>query len=816
MSLQEYQRKRRHGRTPEPLEASEPATSDRRRFCLQRHQASRLHYDLRLEMGGVLKSWAVPKGPTLTPLLKRLAVPTEDHPLAYLDWEGVIPAGEYGAGVMMVYDIGEWEPVLEGDVEAQLKAGELKLRLWGSKLGGESTLVRTNLDNSWLWLKKDDAWCDPEWDPETHLWSAVSGRTPEEIAAGVSSPAARKKFPAGAEKAPLPLEVEPMLAVPAKPFDDQDWLYELKWDGIRALAFARDESLRLVGRRGTVLTGHFPELRYLRAHLAAESFVIDGELVVLDEEGHPQFSRVLSRLKAPSRRAFERLARSDRATYYVFDLLYLDGHDLRNLPLQSRRSLLEQVVRPSPWIRISDTVLGQGTALFQLITERGLEGLVAKHRHSLYLPGRSPAWKKLKARHTTEAVVVGYTPHKAKAPFGALHLARYVASELVAVGKVGSGFNAADQAEVMDRLQPLSTSVPSVRGLEKHRAPTTWVKPQVVVEVEYAEQTKDGLLRHASFLRLRDDLAPQDCSDDPPQATRQYLEVDGRNLTISNPARVLFPKVGVKKKDLVDYYQQVGPLILAHLQDRPLSLRRFPDGVDGPDFFQKHPPAGTPEWVRTAPTEHGLALLADDQATLVFLANLASVEVHATLSRLPTLSTPDGFLLDLDPQDAPFPLVRKVAAASGAILRELGWTGYLKTSGSRGIHIFVPLAPDYSFEQSRMVASLVAEILSRRLKGQVTIERVPAKRPRGTVYVDAPQNRSAATMACAYSVRATPNATFSMPLAWEELESDVTPLDFSIAKLPARLSDTARLWTMQPSPEQRIEEALLGLEEMLK
>lgn len=815
MSLEEYQRKRRLGRTPEPLETSNSPTEAGRRFCLQRHHASRLHYDLRLEVDGVLKSWAIPKGPSLKALEKRLAVPTEDHPLAYLDWEGIIPAGEYGAGVMMVYDIGDWEPVLEEDVEAQLQAGELKIRLWGSKVQGESTLVRTNLDNSWLWIKKNDAWADPDWNAEEHLWSAVTGRTPSEIEAGLPTPAPRRRFPAGAVAAPLPLEIEPMLAEPAKPFDDEDWLFELKWDGLRAMAFGQDQTLRLTGRRGTSLTGHFPELRYLRAHLAAESFVVDGELVVLDPEGRPEFSRVLSRLKAPSHRAFKRLARTDKATYYIFDLLYLDGHDLRGLPLERRRALLAEVFRPNPWIRLSETISGSGRALFALTLERGLEGLMAKHRQSPYLSGRSPAWKKLKARHTADVVVVGYTPHKAQALFGALHVARYEDGQLVAVGKVGSGFTAVDQTKVMAKLRPLKSKKSTVRGLENHKGPATWVVPEVVIEIEFQDQSKDGIFRHSSFMRLRDDLAPQDCSDDPPPAAQTYLEVDGRTLTITNPNKVLFPSIGLRKGELVDYYQQVGPLILPHLHDRPLSLRRFPDGIGGPDFFQKHPPAGTPDWVRTSETEHGLALLADNQATLVYLANLACVEIHVTLSRLPHLSSPDGFLIDLDPQDASFQLVKQVAFSLGEILQELEWNGYLKTSGSRGLHIFVPLAPGYSYEQSRMVAGVMAEIIARRLPGQVTTERVPAKRPKGTVYIDAPQNRPAATMASAYSIRATASATLSMPLRWEDLKSDVSPEDFRLGKLPGRLSESAPLWSMKPSSRQRIEDVLVSFEQML-
>jgi bifunctional non-homologous end joining protein LigD len=814
VSLEEYQRKRRFNATPEPP-AAKPASAGSRRFSLQRHQASRLHYDLRLELGGVLKSWAVPKGPSLTPLEKRLAASTEDHPLAYLEWEGVIPTGQYGAGVMMVFDIGEWEPVEDRDPVTSLKDGELKIRLWGSKVQGEWTLVRTK--QAWLWIKKDDAWADPGWDPEDHLWSAVSGRTPEEIAAGDIAPLARSgRWPKGAVKAALPLEIEPMLAETGKPFDDPDWMFELKWDGIRALAFCDGQSQRVVGRRGRTLGGSFPELRYLRAHLAARSYIVDGELVVLDEDGRANFSRVLSRLKAPSSRALARSARVDKAVYYVFDLLYLDGHDLRGVAFEKRRDLLQRVLRTDPWVRLSDTIEGAGLALFALALEQGLEGLMAKRKDGTYQAGRSPHWRKLKARHTADVVVVGYTPSNAQAPFGALHIARFVDDDLVSVGKVGSGFGALDQQELWTLLKPLKIQRSTVKGLEHHREKATWVRPEVVIEIEFQDQTKDGIFRHSSYLRLREDLTPGDCSDSPMPLRDSVLEIDGHTLSISNPQKILFPKSGFRKIDLIDYYEAIAPMLLPHLAQRPLSLRRFPDGVEGPDFFQKHPGPGTPDWVTTVSSERGLLLLAQDKATLISLANLACVELHVTLSRVGSLDTPDGFVLDFDPQEAAlFSTVKRVVATARQVLDELGWRAFVKTSGGRGMHVFVPLSASYTFEQARMLAGLIAEVLLSRHPKEVTLERAPAKRPPSSVYIDVPQNRGAATMACAYSVRATPQGTWSAPLRWEELASDVDPKDFTIANSLSRVAAVGELWSMQPLQDQRIEDALPQLEALL-
>lgn len=814
MALEEYRRKRSFEKTPEPSES--PRGGSGRRFCLQRHDARRLHYDFRLELDGVLKSWAVPKGPTLTPGEKRLAVPTEDHPLSYLDWEGTIPAGEYGGGDVMVFDIGDWDPVESKDPRQSLRDGELKVRLWGQKIQGEWTLVRTSKD-SWLWFKKNDAWVDPQWDPEDHLWSAVSGRTFAELSQGLAAPSPRKSFPKGATRAPFLIDVEPMLASVAAPFSDPDWLFEVKWDGIRALAFCQEQSLRITSRAGNSLTESFPELRLLRSRFAAHSFVVDGELVVLDDQGRPQFSKILQRLKSASASGIEKLARSSRAVYYVFDLLYLDGRDLRQLPLEKRRHLLEEVLRQDAWVRLSEAIAQEGESLYAAAVQQGLEGLVAKHRDSTYEAGRSSRWLKLKSRHTMDCVVLGFTPSKARNnPLGALYLGRYVEGGLRLVGKVGSGFAATDLRSLKSALQPLAVSKPEAAEAHKVKEKVTWVKAQMVVEVEYAEVTEDGNLRQASFLRVREDLQPDDCADDPTPVTRNFRAVGGQRVAFSSPSKVLFPRPGHTKVELAEYYEQVAPVMLPHLAGRPLSLRRYPDGVDGPEFFQKHPGNGVPEWVRTQTWEHGEALMADNAATLTVLSNLAAIELHVTMSRFPDLRVPDGILVDFDPQSLAFSEVKRVAITAGELLAELGWTSYLKTTGSRGIHVFIPVASDYTFEQTRLAAGVLGEILLKRHPKKVTLERVPRKRPKGTVYIDAPQNRYTSTMASAYSVRANHFAGVSMPIAWEDLESDLAPEDFTLANAGKLAKATARMWSMEPSAGQRLEDILPFLDEQLK
>lgn len=702
MPLEEYRRKRSFDKTSEPRAEAASASSGRR-FCLQSHDASRLHYDFRLELNGVLKSWAVPKGPSLKPGEKRLAVPTEDHPLSYLTWEGTIPAGQYGGGVVMVFDLGDWEPLEDRDPEQSLSQGELKIRLWGQKLQGDWTMVRTQ-KNSWLWLKKHDAWVDDDWSPEEHLWSAVSGRSFGEVERGLGAPAPRASFPKGAFKAPLPLEVQPMLASLSSPFSDPDWLFEVKWDGIRALAFCQEQSPRLTNRAGHSLTESFPELKYLRSRFQANSFIADGELVVLDDQGRPEYTKIVQKLKAPGARSIARLSRASPAVYYVFDLLYLDGRDLRGLSLEKRRQLLASILREDSRVRLSETVVGEGEALYAAAVEQGLEGLVAKNRQSTYQAGRSSQWLEIKSRS----------------------------------------------------------------GRERE--------------------------------------------EEPVAVTRDFREVDGRQVPFSNPHKVLFPQKGYDKARLAEYYEQVAPLILPHLADRPLSLRRFPDGVEGPEFFQKHPGSGVPDWVRREETEHGEALMVDDRATLSVLSNLAAIELHVTLSRYPELKVPDGLVIDFDPQSLGFSEVKKVVISAGKLLSELRWTAYLKTSGGRGLHVFIPVAPGYTFEQTRLMAGVIGEILLQQHPKKVTLERTPARRPRGTVYVDAPQNRYTSTMACAYTVRANAYAGVSMPLAWKELESDVAPQDFTLREAAQRAAKTAELWSTLPLKNQRIEDVLPLLE----
>ncbi len=817
MALNEYRKKRTFADTPEP-KGDTSGSPSRWRFSLQRHQARHVHYDLRLEHNGVLLSWAVPKGPSLQPLSKRLAVATEDHPLEYLAWEGTIPEGNYGAGVMMVFDIGYWESVGNKDVNEALAQGEIKLKLWGQKVAGEWTLVRTK-GSQWLWIKKDDSWSQTEWDPEDYPWSAASGRTWNEVSEGRRAPEPKKRaWPQRTTSKPLPRKVQPMLAHIAEPFDDEDWAFEVKWDGLRAIATCQVQSLTIESRGGNSLLKKFPEFQELRARVAAESFVLDGEIVVVDAGGSPQFSEVASRFQISDRNLIEASARSHRAVFYAFDLLYLDGRDLRSLDWTTRRQLLTEVFRPDGWVRLSEALPGSGRDIFRAVTAQGLEGVVAKKRSSPYVEGRSRYWLKLKAKQSLTCSVVGFTaPKGTRSGIGSLLLARELDGRWEYMGRVGTGMSSQPLKEWKARLQECEVDSPIIEDVPKATTKITWCSPKFAVEVEFAELTPGGKLRHPVYIGLASKTPPKERVVEKATAAKENAPSTAPKVKISNPKKILFPDVKLTKGDLIAYYGTFGPTMLTHLIDRPLSLRRYPDGVNGQDFFQKHPAPGFAEWIPVEEVKPGdEAIFCDQAMALEYFAQLASIEIHATLSRRPHLDSPDGLLFDLDPQFCEFEKIKTVARYLKMLLDDLGWQAQLKTTGSRGLHVFVPLKAGYSFEHSRLAAGVMADILRRRYPKLITLVRTPAKRPKNSVYIDVPQNRTAATMACAYSVRATSVASVSAPLRWSELDSDLGPRDFTITTMPARLEAEGDLWSMTPNPRQTLEDALPKLEEMLR
>jgi bifunctional non-homologous end joining protein LigD len=851
--LDEYAAKRDFAATPEPAATHVPASAGPARpFVVQMHRASRLHWDFRLEADGVLKSWAVPRGPSMKAGEKRLAVQVEDHPYDYRDFEGTIPKGNYGAGEVIVWDRGVYA-LFEGvDPAAEIAKGKLKFVLAGERLRGLFTLVKMHgheaEENAWLLLKDHDDFEDPNWKIEAFTTSALSGRTLAEIKADPKAPKWRAKDPADD---PLPEIEGPMLATPVdRAFDDERWGFEIKWDGYRTLCtIARDGAVHFRSRNGTSFDGAFPELEGIAAAFRERPLVLDGELVVLDERGHASFAALQRRLDRFGRAG----KRTDLpATFVAFDLLYAGGRDLREEPLAERKRRLEAIALAGHGVLVSPSVTGDGRALFELAEREGLEGIVGKRLDSRYVSQRSRDWVKIKARRRQECVIAGWTESPARpASFRSLMLGLYEGDALVYAGSVGTGFDQRLLAGIGKLLRGIEVEAPALRPVPKLQARAHWVEPNLVAEIEFAAWTADGLLRHASFVALRSDRDPRTCVRETPQPLEAVvpgeeppkpkaapktaaqarakdvsrLEIGGHALSITNRSKVLWPEDGYTKGDLIEYYRSVAAWIVPFLRGRPLTLERFPDGIGAPSFFEKHAPRGIPAWVRTTAvaSESGKGgtiefVVCDDEATLVYLANLASVVLHVWTSRLPALGEPDFMLFDLDPwEGCTLATLARVTLAFGEALREIGLEPLVKTSGGSGFHVVVPLAGGYAYASVKMFAELVARRVHLLQPKLTTLERMTAKRPLGTVYLDYVQVGEGKTVVAPYSARARPGAPVSMPLAWDAVAPLAGQADpdasrvfgaYTIATAPALLAARGDAWGGAAWVPQRLEAAL--------
>src|SRR5579871_6309884 len=664
MSLKEYERKRSFDKTPEPKpsRAAKAASAAGPFFCVQRHDATRLHYDFRLEIGGALASWAVPKGPTLEPLAKHLAVHVEDHPLDYGNFEGNIPKGEYGGGSVMLWDRGTWELLGDTPASDQVQRGDLKFLLHGQKLRGEFALVHMRgrgKGNDWLLIKKRDAEAKAGWNIEDHARSVLTGRTQQEIAEDLPPVQQDNDSPStapvrglakikGAVKSPMPLSVAPMLAtLEEQPPGGKGWIYEIKWDGVRAVCFIEDGALRIFSRTQKRCDAQYPELSVLPRAVRASTAILDGEIAVLDSEGRAKFNLIQPRISVTDPNSVAHLSRSTPVTLFLFDLLYLDGYDLRGVPLADRRRLLEEIVTPTDRIRLSDQFSTDGRAMLEAAKAHGIEGIVAKRLDSAYEPRRTRDWIKLKVNTSGDFVIGGFT-HGERDYFSSLVLGLYERGKLVHVGQVGTGFNQKSLAELHAKLQPLIVKKSPFAGAVKALRDVTWVKPDLVAEIKYHEITPDGLLRAPVFLHLRTDKDPKECvreaaepadppsSDDPLLIDRTPLipakppvemtvTIDAHRQKLTNLSKILYPGEGIAKRDLINYYNSIASLILPHLRDRPLSLKRYPNGIDHPYFFQKEAKGKVPDWVRLEPifSEHNQDkihyVICNDRATLVYL-----------------------------------------------------------------------------------------------------------------------------------------------------------------------------------------------------
>jgi bifunctional non-homologous end joining protein LigD len=858
--LEEYKRKRRFDRTPEPSgEESGPAKENF--FVVQKHAARRLHYDFRLAINGTLKSWAVPKGPSLNSTDKRLAVQTEDHPLEYGGFEGKIPEGSYGAGTVMVWDRGTFRPEGSDSALKQVERGEIKFNLNGEKLNGSFVLVKlkhSEKGNEWLMIKHKDAAEDSHWNIDEHDGSVLTGRTLQEIKEEL--PPKREASPLqpgeleGAKKTTMPSRLEPMLATIGEgAFSGPEWLFEIKWDGVRALAWIEDGKLTLRARHGADITKRYPELAALPAALTLPRAIVDGEIVALDARGLSDFGRLQERMhvRAPSKTLIEQVP----TVYFIFDLLYCDGYDLRGAPLVKRKQLLQRILHSTEQVRYADHQLEHGKELFELAKQTGLEGIVAKRINSRYAAGRSPNWIKLKVTQTVDAVIGGWTAARTPAlPLGSLLLGLYEGKKLHFIGHVGSGFDAEKLKDLSDKLNELTTATCPFDVVPQTNEKPFWASPALVARVKFSGWTQERVLRHPVFVALREDAKPEDCrlenevaatpdlapSVSPdvvrsPEVVGRVLkgktqienelfkgssetvtiELDGKRLRFSNLNKVYFPKSGYTKRDLIAYYYRIADYILPFLRDRALVLRRYPDGIKGQAFFQKDMKDGLPDWFVTVPIESEKkgeplnAPTANDRASLLYLTGLGCIDENPWSNRLDDLEHPDYFFFDLDPSEGTeFSVVVTIARALEEELSALGLHSFLKTSGATGIHLYIPVEPVYTYGQLRTFGEIVARTITVKHRQLVTNERIVAKRPAGRVLIDVQQNAHGRPLAAAYSVRAFPKAPVSAPILPRELQPNLRPETLNIKTIFARLERQGDLWADFWKKSQRLEDAI--------
>ncbi len=834
--LSKYRAKRSADTSPEPV--GRVASDEGRLFVVHKHAATRLHWDLRIEMEGVLRSWAVPKGPSYDTNDKRLAVRVEDHPLEYGDFEGIIPEGNYGAGGIIVWDRGEWvplEPWKEG-----LEKGKLLFELKGYKLRGRWTLVKIKkAEKEWLLIKERDAYVKSPGDvfPEE---SVLSGLTVEEVKAGTRHVSELREAlaAAGAVKERVDVDKAGLMLAETRdePFTKDGWFFELKLDGYRLLAAKRGNDAKLVSRNGNDYTEVFPEVARAVKAIPLDNFIIDGEVVILDAEGKPSFSLLQRRGGLHNAHDVKRAAVELPSTFFAFDLLAAEGYDARPLPLSKRKELLASAVPKVGAVRYLDHIETQGEAFHKQVSTMGLEGIIAKKADQPYRAGRSPHWLKMKAERTAEFAVVGFTEPKGnRVGFGALQLADLVGGRLVYAGRAGTGFTEKMLNEWHERLLPDVRAEPPcygpVKSPDEEPPPseaipevktTTWVEPKYVVEVQYTEWTHEGVLRHPAFIRERDDKRvdqverqdfgakrkAQSAEGEPPSHESRVTshesvppshesrvtsdEAPKREIQLSNLKKIFWKEETYTKGDLIEYYRSISPWLLPYLRDRPLVLTRFPDGIDGKSFYQKDAPEFAPDWIRTVPiwsndTQRDINyFIGDDVDSLVYIANLGTIPLHIWMSRVGSLEQPDWCVIDLDPKDATFAAVIKCATVLHRICGEIGLPDYVKTTGKTGLHIMIPLGKQCTYEQSRHIGELLARLVIRELGPIATIMRTINKRGE-KVYIDFLQNRHGQLIVAPFSVRPLPGATVSMPLTWDEVNDDLDPKNYTIRNAVARM-----------------------------
>lgn len=733
MSLVKYRKKRSFEETPEPLgkgaiEKGLPV------FVIQKHAAKSLHYDLRLEHKGALLSWAVPKGPSKDPKDKRLAIQVEDHPMEYRHFEGIIPKGNYGAGTVEIWDKGTFsvngassKKQIEAEVEKMLKKGHLTLSFHGERLNGAYDLVRIKSDpKNWLLIKSQ----------------------------GKSSS--------------MPGFIKPMLATLIdKPFDDPEWLFELKWDGYRTLAYL-DHGVQLYSRNEHSFNELFPDIVEELEKWKMEA-IFDGEVVILNEKGLPSF-QLMQNYKT---------TRQGQAHYFIFDLLFFNGKDYRNEPLVERKKILRKVLKKSSLISLSEDIEEKGILFFKKAEKIHLEGLVGKRMSSFYVSKRSSDWVKIKTQNRQEVVIGGFTePRGSREGFGALLVGVYdEEGHFNFVGHVGTGFDDKLLRELHQKMVKLKIAKSPFDNNVKLNMPATWIKPKLLCEVSFTEWTQDNIMRHPVFEGLRMD--------------KEAKEVK-KEVAISHPEKIYWPKEKYSKRDLLEYYDEISNYILPYLKNRPLVLRRFPDGITGENFVQKDTKnLHLPDFIETVKIEHEDKtvhyFVVNNKNSLMYVVNLGSIELHPFHAEIDDLDHPDYFILDLDPEDVPFPKVARAALTIHDRFEEMKIPHYLKTSGGRGLHLYIPLNAKYTTDQVSLFGEALSMILHKDQPEITSLERKPANRQK-KIYLDVLQNRAMQTIVAPYSVRGKAGATVSTPLEWKELKNGAEPGDFTIKTVPDRLA----------------------------
>jgi bifunctional non-homologous end joining protein LigD len=821
MALQEYQQKRDFEKTNEPEAKTAKRKSKDLTFVVQRHHASRLHYDFRLELDGVLKSWAVPKGPSMNPGDKRLAMMVEDHPYDYQFFEGVIPNGGYGAGVVITWDHGTYtsiSPDRKDDVKAMhsgLKAGNLKFRLNGEILQGEFALVKLKTgkeDNAWLLIKhKDEFAVTTKFDSEALVPDNIKvlknnkdGKIktlPEHEIEKPETPAQSKavvKTRAEEDKKDTVYPYKPMLAkLEEKLFDDKHWLYEPKIDGYRALGYTGSKTA-LISRNGIEFNEKYEKV-FTDLQAITEEAVLDGEIVLEDHRGKSAFQDLQNYSSQKNQRILK---------YYVFDLLLLKGHDLRELPLIKRKELLKALVAHLPAdtsiIYLEHTV-GEGAEMLVKSQKLGWEGVIGKDSQSMYESGRrSDRWLKFKHQASQEAVICGYTqPKGARKHIGSLVLGIIQGEQIRYVGNCGTGFTAETLKDLYDKMQPLKTDEKPFTQKINYHGQVTWVKPELVCEVYYAEWTADGSMRHPVYKGLRVDKEPDQVVPELPGkqlADEQTLKIGRHQVKLTNQNKLYWKQEGITKGELLAYYHEVAGLMLPYLKNKAISMRRQPNGIEDQGFFQKDvDPTHLPAWVKTQALHSESNdkdinyIIGNDEASLLYMVNLGCIEINPWLSNYTTPDKPDYLVMDIDPHDVPFTEAVEVALKTKEVFDRMHLPVFIKTSGSKGLHIYCYLGAAYDYDFVKTFAEYVANLVHDELPGTTSVERNPAKRKNKT-YIDFLQNRRGQTIAAPYSVRPKPGATVATPLHWNEVNNNLSLADFTIYTLKNRLAHVDDPW----------------------